>query len=107
MSPAALCSAGREWLSDGSQSVLRLYLKETGGFYGYSVVWEEDGSLRFSFKHAPGSQSLAGKRIVIDPGHGGSHVGTAAGNVTEKSMTLKYALAPAGQVGEPGGHGDH
>lgn len=47
----------------------------------------------FSFKHAPGSQSLAGKRIVIDPGHGGSHVGTAAGNVTEKSMTLKYALA--------------
>ena len=82
-----------EWLSDGSQSVLRLYLKETGGFYGYSVVWEEDGSLRFSFKHAPGSQSLAGKRIVIDPGHGGSHVGTAAGNVTEKSMTLKYALA--------------
>lgn len=56
-----------EWLSDGSQSVLRLYLKETGGFYGYSVVWEEDGSLRFSFKHAPGSQSLAGKRHCDRP----------------------------------------
>lgn len=82
-----------EWKQNGNQALLRLYLKETGGFYGYSVGWDEEGNLRFSFKHAPGSQTLTGKRIVIDPGHGGRHVGTAAGNVTEKSMTLQYALA--------------
>ncbi|MCI9414273.1 MAG: hypothetical protein HFJ79_03710 [Clostridiales bacterium] len=81
-----------EWLRDGNDSTLRLHLKATGGFYGYSVSWDDSGVLHFSFRHAPGSQSLQGKRIVLDPGHGGSHVGTAAGSLAEKTMTLKYAL---------------
>lgn len=88
-----------EWIKGADNThVLRLHLKNKSQFYGYSVVWDNDGVLHFSFKHptsAAGntaSQKLKGIKIVIDPGHGGNSVGTAGGNVAEKTLTLKYGL---------------
>ena len=47
------------------------------------------------FQHAPtggsDAQPLKGMRILLDAGHGGSSVGTAAGSLPEKTLTLQYA----------------
>lgn len=40
-----------------------------------------------------GSQSLAGKTIVVDPGHGGRDTGAIANGIEEKNLTLAIGLA--------------
>lgn len=89
-----------EWRDGGNNTVvLRLTLRETGQFYGYSVVWDNDGALQFSFKHPhgiaknPSSTPLKGVRIVVDPGHGGNSSGTygTIDGLYEKTLTLTYA----------------
>ena len=62
-----------EWIDSNNDSyTLRLQLRTTGAFYGYSARWII--KLLFSFRNptqaVSGSKPL-GKRIVIDPGHGG------------------------------------
>ncbi|MDD2363173.1 MAG: family 10 glycosylhydrolase, partial [Oscillospiraceae bacterium] len=69
-----------KWIKgDGNTYILRLDLHNKGAFYGYSVRWDNDGNLTFSFKNPEGmgseSKPLTGKRIVIDPGHGGTSSG--------------------------------
>ena len=71
---------------------------ETGG---YRVVHEAARvTLEFTREAAPGlerfaAESPAGPRsvqvIVLDPGHGGSDMGTHAGTVIEKELTLQLA----------------
>lgn len=77
------------------QVILRLTLTRKAQFYGYSIRWESGGKMVLSFKHAPavssGSQPLKGIQIVLDAGHGGSSIGTAAGSLPEKTLTLQYA----------------
>ena len=77
------------------QYVLRLYLTKKAQFYGYSVRWESGGKMVLQFKHAPavssGNKPLKGVNILIDAGHGGDSVGTAAGTLAEKTLTLQYA----------------
>lgn len=86
-----------EWIKgSGNTCLLRLNLRNTGVFYGYSVKWDNDGNLTFSFKNptgtASGSKPLTGKRIVIDPGHGGNSIGAGGGTTCEKIEVLKYGL---------------
>ena len=77
---------------------LRLNLKKTGGFYGYSVSWESGNRLVFRFRHAApangSSTPLSGMTIVVDAGHGGEWSGTygAIEGLYEKTLTLQYAL---------------
>lgn len=77
------------------QYTLRLTLARKAQFYGYSVKWESGGNMSLHFQHAPavssGSQPLKGMKILLDAGHGGSSVGTAAGSLPEKTLTLQYA----------------
>ena len=77
------------------QYVLRLTLTRKAQFYGYSVKWESGGKMSLHFQHAPtvgsDAQPLKGMRILLDAGHGGSSVGTAAGSLPEKTLTLQYA----------------
>lgn len=85
-----------EWIGgDNNTYTLRLHLRKAGGFYGYSVKWD-NAQLVFTFWHpqpaSSGSKPLSGKRIVIDPGHGGNSTGTAGGGIAEKTLTLKYGL---------------
>lgn len=83
-----------ELYADGNGNmILRLLLKQKGQFYGYDIYENEDGRLVLSFKkHADGN--LAGKTIMLDPGHGGlSMTGTANQNgVAEAQITLAIAL---------------
>lgn len=85
-----------KWIrQDDHRYVLRLYLTRKAQFYGYSVRWESGGQMVLQFKHAPavsdGDKPLKGIHILIDAGHGGSSVGTAAGTLAEKTLTLQYA----------------
>ncbi|MBC8536877.1 N-acetylmuramoyl-L-alanine amidase [Feifania hominis] len=63
---------------DGDNAVYTLTLKQKDGFYGYSMS-HENGVLSIKFKNpqdlASGSQTLAGKLILVDAGHGGSDPG--------------------------------
>ncbi len=66
-----------EWIKGANNTyTLRLTLRKTGGYYGFSPVWSGDGSLSLSFlnpvdisKNA-GSEKLKGIRILLDAGHG-------------------------------------
>lgn len=85
-----------EWIKGSDNTyTLRLHLRNKGAFYGYSVGWDKS-RITFSFKNptaiASGNKPLTGKRIVIDPGHGGASIGAVSGTVHEKTLTLKYAL---------------
>lgn len=83
-----------ELYTDGSGNmILRLYLRQKGQFYGYDIYENDEGRLVLSFKkHADGS--LAGKTVMLDPGHGGlSMTGTATqSGVAEAKITLAIAL---------------
>lgn len=89
-----------EWRDGGNNTVvLRLTLRQTGQFYGYSVVWDNDGTLQFSFKHPHG----IAKKLQRHPAQGGAHrrrSGTRrkfAGDrryiagLQEKTLTLTYS----------------
>lgn len=82
--------------------VLRLYLRKTGKFYGWSAEYDEYGNLCFSFlkpakiKSAQNEYgvSLKGVTVFIDVGHGGDDAGavSANGKFTEANLNLKLAL---------------
>lgn len=73
--------------------ILRLYLRQKGQFYGFDIFTDENSRLVVSFKkHSNGA--LAGKVIMLDPGHGGlSMVGTALQDekTSESKVTLNIA----------------
>ena len=84
-----------EWLTDTDNDsvTLRLYLRETGGIYGYDLTRDSDGNLCFSFKHK--QSTLSGAVIVIDAGHGGygdSGTYSSDGSIYECTITLNIAL---------------
>ncbi len=67
-----------------SDCILRLYLKEKGGFYGWDAYYNDQGQLCFRFLE-PAQVSaadnsvgadLSGVKIVIDVGHGGFDPGS-------------------------------
>lgn len=81
-------------------AVLRLYLKETGAFYGWNAEYNSEGQLVFQFLNPPtvnGINDLTGLTIVIDAGHGGRDIG--AGGLrpdtmceAERNLSLAYKL---------------
>ncbi|MBE6758331.1 MAG: hypothetical protein E7552_07305 [Ruminococcaceae bacterium] len=93
-----------EWLGSTSTRTLRLYLTKTAQFYGYHVTWDNNGVLTFTFKHPTyvggnsAEQPLRGFKVVLDPGHGGSSIGTAGGNIPEKNIALTYAALLRNQL---------
>lgn len=87
-----------QWLRGTDTQTLRLYLTKKAQFYGYRVMWDDEGVLTFTFKHPTyvggndPEQPLKGFTVVVDPGHGGHSYGTAGGNLPEKRLTLTYGL---------------
>lgn len=84
-----------EIISDtpSERAVLRLYLRESGRFYGFDIIKENDNHLRISFKKIS-DKSIVGKTVMLDAGHGGiSMVGTATqdNSVSEAYVTLAIA----------------
>ncbi len=73
-----------ELIQQDSDCILRLHLKEKGGFYGWDAYYNDAGQLCFRFlepakasaaENAIGAD-LTGVKVVIDVGHGGSDPGT-------------------------------
>lgn len=74
--------------------ILRLYLRTPGKFYGFDLREKENGEVEVSFKKRI-NNSLNGKVVMLDPGHGGlSMVGTAVNDnsVSESQITLDIAF---------------
>lgn len=71
------------------KTTLRLHLKRTGSFYGYSMKYNADGSLTISLKNSEGT-SLSGYTIMLDAGHGGSDpgAGSSAGGKRPQHLLL-------------------
>ncbi len=88
-----------EWIKGDGFYTLRLHLKKTGGFYGYSAEYNDAGQLVFSFLHpakvstAGGAGSLNGVNIVIDAGHGGSDPGATGSLSGRHEAQLNLIMA--------------
>lgn len=96
-----------EVIQNESDCTLRLYLKQTGGFYGWDSYYNDDDQLCFKFLNPTSAAAtdanaygadLTGIRILIDVGHGGADGGSVATNasgkeVDEAELNLKLAKA--------------
>ncbi len=72
-----------EWIDNGPDHTLRLYLKVAGGLYGWDAYYNENDQLVFQFLNPVTVQTadnaygvdLTGVRIMIDVGHGKGDTG--------------------------------
>ncbi len=72
-----------EWINNGPDHTLRLYLKVAGGLYGWDAFYNENDQLVFMFLNPVTVQKadnaygadLTGVRIMIDVGHGRGDTG--------------------------------
>ena len=90
-----------EWIKNEGDYTLRLHLKNTGKFYGWSAEYNDAGQLVFSFlnpakitaaDNAYGYR-LDGIIVAIDVGHGGNDVGAAGSNKNFQESHLNLILA--------------
>lgn len=83
-----------EVFASGTETIiLRLHLRQAGQFYGFDMYTNEDGHFVLSLKKH-NDNTLAGKVVMIDPGHGGLYMtGTAVADnsVAEETVTLSIA----------------
>ncbi len=81
-----------KWIinKDNKTATLRVYFREQGDFYGYSVKYNKNNLLVVSVKEPV--DKLKGRTIMIDPGHGGDDPGAVAAGVYECNITYKIAL---------------
>ncbi len=88
-----------EWVQSSSAQTctLRLYLRSASRFYGYSVSYNADDTLHISIKEK-GADSVSGKTVMLDPGHGGSDPGAPCAVNGGTYNEAKIALAIAEKV---------
>lgn len=82
------------------------------GYLGRKVTGGRPGLLREQERLHRSGPRLSGKRIVIDPGHGGSDPGVAVGGVTEAGLVSDIARRLEGRMSAAGmeallSHGPH
>ena len=71
---------------------------------GLTVTWHHSGST-VDLIHGDWTPSLAGRTIVVDPGHGGSATGAVYEGVKESALNLAIAQKTAAALEAPGGQG--
>ena len=98
------------WVQD-ADGVVRLHVDLNGTPWGYDATYGADDSaerniLTLRVRNAPAinaRQPLAGRTIVLDPGHGGDEFGGAGPlRVPEKNLTLPLTLRLAELLREKG-----
>ena len=91
-----------EWIRNESDYTLRLHLKKTGKFYGWSAEYNAEGQLVFSFlnpaKITKTDTNIYGHRldgivVAIDVGHGGNDVGAMGSHGKYNESQLNLILA--------------
>ncbi len=88
--------ASAELTQNESDCTLRLYLKKTGGFYGWDAYYNKHDQLCFRFLNPVRSNGadLTGIRVMLDVGHGGLDGGTEVPgypNLDEAELNLRLA----------------
>ncbi len=81
-----------KWIvnSEKKTATLRLYLREKGGFYGFKAIYNKNNYLVISIKEPV--NSLKGRVIMLDPGHGGVDSGALSQTgYYEKNITWPVA----------------
>ena len=91
-----------EWIEESDGGVLRLYLRKSGAFFGYSYELDKNG--RFVFVIKKNIRFDPTPTVVIDAGHGGEDPGAASvdGAVIESAMTIDIAEQAAELLSERG-----
>ncbi len=80
-----------QWIMSGNNATLRVYLKNTGCFFGYTAYYDSNNYLVISVKEK--MNTLSGKVIELDPGHGGKEPGAGSGTgVYERDITYNIAM---------------
>lgn len=89
---------------DGENTTLVFQLDAANPLWGYLVEYKEDGIL-LTFKAAPklaaGSKPLQGITVMLDPGHGGTDIGTPG--IVGESTGVETDAAIPGQDGNGAG----
>ena len=68
----------------------RVYFKNSGCFFGYTTYYDSNNYLVISVKEK--MNTLSGKVIELDPGHGGNDPGAGSGTgVYERDITYNIA----------------
>jgi len=82
-----------EWVTDISNNyvLLRLNFNSNGVYYGYSISYNSDGSLKISIKNKPASE-LAGYTIMLDAGHGGNDSGAVCSSTSPSNMKYEKQI---------------
>lgn len=77
--------------SANKTATLRIYFRNADKFYGYNAYYNDNNYLVISFKEPV--DTLSGRVIEIDPGHGGYQPGAVSSSgVTEREITYDIAL---------------
>lgn len=91
-----------ELTQNQSDCTLRLYLKKTGGFYGWDAYYNDKDQLCFRFVNPVKATAttankygadLTGLRIMIDVGHGGDDGGAKPNGAAYDEAALNLQLA--------------
>lgn len=94
-------------IKNKSDYTLRLYLKKTGGFYGWDCYYNSNNQLVFEFLNPAKittaqnkyGANLSGIKVLIDVGHGGKDGGAVGKNgVSEASINLSLAQKVAKEL---------
>ena len=88
-----------EWVKSASPQTctLRLYLRNASRFYGYSFSYNSDDTLQLSIKEK-GADSVSGKTVMLDPGHGGKDGGASCAVNSSTYNEAKIALTISEKV---------
>lgn len=86
---------------EGGNTVLRLYLRQKGGFYGWDASYNKEGQLEFYFLHPAQVKAannaygadLTGVTVMLDVGHGAKSVGAAGLDHDHPEGERNYYLA--------------
>ncbi|MBR1811053.1 MAG: N-acetylmuramoyl-L-alanine amidase [Clostridia bacterium] len=91
-----------EWIDGTDGGTLRLYLRQTGAFFGWSYTLDKNGRFEFVIKKDIRQDSTP--TVILDAGHGGSDPGASndAGTVIESAMTLDIAKQTADILSQKG-----
>ncbi len=91
-----------EWIKNEGDYTLRLHLRKTGMFFGWSAEYNDKGQLVFSFLNPAVIKSDSSNRygyrldgivVAIDVGHGGDDEGALGSNHTFSEAKLNLVLA--------------
>ena len=83
------------WTVDSKNKTasLTMPLRKIGGYYGYTMQRNADGTLTLTVKKKPAG--ISGARVMLDPGHGGKDSGALGYGGAVYESQVNFALAVA------------